>query len=289
MAHHDSPPYSQDNYQPQHANGAAGAPQTRQVPQALTVVAPRPGYAPQPISALDGISRPEQAAMRSTDYPFQGMGGGPGQSSSPLSVPNSPHPLNPPISPITPVFARGSPLPRPVKFQDAEPIMRGNKEETLLPRRGERGDDFWRRFSMVVKDEAKTGTKESSWLQKTRNGNGRLSRWVWVIGLILVLVIAGVSVLGWYFTRDEPDHQRPGAFGGHGEQTAPGEGPTAPVLDATGGTSRMVQATHTVARRAEPTSLSPLLDIADRAASSHQAKRSNSNKSRHAKRDHLVW
>lgn len=194
MAHHDSPPYSQ------------APPQTRQAPQALTVVAPRPGYAPQPISALDGIARPEQAAMRPTDYPFQGMGGGPGQSSSPLSVPNTPHPLNPPISPITAVFARGSPLPRPVKFQDAEPIMRGEKEETMLPRRGERGDDFWRRFSMVVKDEAKTGKKEryecivhlsvrttsevdcSSWLQKTRNGNGRLSRWVWVIGVILILV-----------------------------------------------------------------------------------------------------
>jgi hypothetical protein len=31
--------------------------------------------------------------------------------------------------------------------------MRGNSEETLLPSRGEKGDDFWRRFSMVAKED----------------------------------------------------------------------------------------------------------------------------------------
>ena len=31
--------------------------------------------------------------------------------------------------------------------------MRGEKEETLLPKRGENGDQFWRRFSMVAKVE----------------------------------------------------------------------------------------------------------------------------------------
>lgn len=31
--------------------------------------------------------------------------------------------------------------------------MRSNSEERLLPRRGEKGDDFWRRFSMIAKEE----------------------------------------------------------------------------------------------------------------------------------------
>jgi hypothetical protein len=40
--------------------------------------------------------------------------------------------------------------------------MRGGTEDVLLPQRGEKGDDFWRRFSMVAKieDRKPAGSKE---------------------------------------------------------------------------------------------------------------------------------
>jgi hypothetical protein len=31
--------------------------------------------------------------------------------------------------------------------------MRSDSEDHLLPRRGDKGDNFWRRFSMVAKEE----------------------------------------------------------------------------------------------------------------------------------------
>jgi hypothetical protein len=71
------------------------------------------------------------------------------------SVPSTPHPLQPPMTPITPVFARPSKSPAPSDVQFSEAIIRGNSEDNLLPKRGERGDDFWRRFSMVAKEEKK--------------------------------------------------------------------------------------------------------------------------------------
>ena len=82
-----------------------------------------------------------------------------------VHVPATPHPLPPTITPITPVFVRPTKADedREVKFVASTPILRGDKEETLLPKRGERGDDFWRRFSMVVKQERMTPTS-----QKTR-------------------------------------------------------------------------------------------------------------------------
>ena len=77
----------------------------------------------------------------------------PGLSSLP-SVPSTPHPLQLPATPITPVFARPSqsPAPRDVKFAQ-DTIIRGDADD-LLPKRGQRGDDFWRRFSIVAKQES---------------------------------------------------------------------------------------------------------------------------------------
>lgn len=136
------------------------------------IAAPRPGYA-APIAALN-LARPETASTRapppqpidvpSLENPFEPPmaqvyhpNGGPMVTSpSPSIPPSSPHPLQPPITPITPVFARPA-KPGGVTFSEpgprTKPIMRGNNEETLLPRRGEKGDDFWRRFSMVAKIE----------------------------------------------------------------------------------------------------------------------------------------
>lgn len=71
---------------------------------------------------------------------------------TPTSIPSIPHPLQPPITPITPVFARPNKV---TSFQQEQPIMRGKTEDTVLPSRGQKGDDFWRRFSMVIHEQEK--------------------------------------------------------------------------------------------------------------------------------------
>jgi hypothetical protein len=130
---------------------------------------------------------------------------------APISVPNAPHPLPPTMTPILPVFARPS---NPSELNDVkrgpESIMRGNSEEKLLPRRGENGDDFWRRFSMVAREESQKPHSQkqrwdypslfvtvtshvkivilSAWLRKTQSGANRLSIWIWILGLIIFSV-----------------------------------------------------------------------------------------------------
>jgi hypothetical protein len=146
--------------------------------QPPTIAAPRPGYA-APIAALNlahsetlstSSTTPSPAPMNTPtlENPFdspmaqvykpRGI-----PLPSPSLPPSSPHPLQPSITPITPVFARpakagaltfSEPIPR------NKPIMRGGTESSLLPGRGERGDDFWRRFSMVAKIDNGNGSKE---------------------------------------------------------------------------------------------------------------------------------
>ena len=164
------------------ATSAANSPRS---PPPQYIAAPRPGYV-APIAALN-LARPEAAAFPNVPKslpPALRVGANPDATpfepkdpfGNPLPSPHSPyhpmpspspsitkpHPLQPPMTPITPVFARPSQpgisfsntaVPRPPK-----PIMRGDTEGTLLPSRGEKGDDFWRRFSMVVKVEK--GQKE---------------------------------------------------------------------------------------------------------------------------------
>ncbi|KAK7056998.1 hypothetical protein VNI00_002716 [Paramarasmius palmivorus] len=193
------------------------------------IAAPRPGYA-APIAALN-LARPEPAAN-----PVMPMGGMPGyrqpgppmmqnpfnpplqnpfsphpqqgrmqnpfqpprpnySSPSPMPVSSTPHPLEPPVTPITPVFARPA---KEIKF-DEKPIMRGKTEDTMLPSRGQRRDDFWRRFSMVVHEQERPNAQKRSdtnhfpnsmWLRRTQNGIKRMSRWVWLVGILLILVTA---------------------------------------------------------------------------------------------------
>ena len=144
------------------------------VPQ--PIAAPRPGYA-APIAALN-LARAEPSAtpvgrmpnpnspLPHINNPFEHPHPQPrSQYAMPASpAPSTPHPLHPSVTPITPAFIRPSKSPAlrnggaiNVKFSEGEaiprkPIMRGNSEETLLPGRGEKGDDFWRRFSMVAKE-----------------------------------------------------------------------------------------------------------------------------------------
>lgn len=161
---------------------AQSIPQQKPVP----LLAPKPGYAapiaalsmpqpssPSPVPALQthrfppGLNPPrahfdQHGAPRLppavTRPPFA--------PATPISVPSTPHPLPPTMSPILPVFARPSKATQSLDIQwGPEPILRGNSEEKLLPRRGEEGDDFWRRFSMVAREESR---KPSS--QKQRYG-----------------------------------------------------------------------------------------------------------------------
>ena len=168
----------------------------------IPLAAPQPGYA-APVAALN-LSRPSPAAT-----PDGRMPASPEMSEFGGGMPSTPHPLQPPMVPIAPVFARPSTATsRDVKFA-ATPIMRSETEDTVLPRRGQKGDDFWRRFSMVVKEDMATpsGQKQrygfplgdafldahtsallSIWLRKTQSGTTRMSRWVWIVGITLLIV-----------------------------------------------------------------------------------------------------
>ncbi|TFK52190.1 hypothetical protein OE88DRAFT_1369047 [Heliocybe sulcata] len=225
-----------------------------QVPatQPIPLASPRPGYAaPNPVHALDSISRPSPAAMRdgqmSEANPIRLAIPPP----APVNVPSTPHPLQPPMTPITPIFARPrNEAANGVKFETSQlrpGIMRAHSEDTPLPRRGERGDEFWRRFSMV----AKSDTKESFWLKKTQNGTSRLSRWVWVIGLFLLACIAGAVALGVYVShKSTTGHSTPKAIGGSANEAATSTEGAATASAVGAPSSHHVSPTNTVARRA---------------------------------------
>jgi hypothetical protein len=118
------------------------------------LAAPQPGYA-APIAALN--------ARQASPGPQTPMPNPHGQQPrhppaalvirppvAPISVPSTPHPLPPTMTPIQPVFARpDKQSPPQVRF--GAPILRSGREDTIA-RRGEKGDDFWRRFSMIAKE-----------------------------------------------------------------------------------------------------------------------------------------
>jgi len=153
------------------------------------------------------------------------------------------------MTPITPVFARPA-KGVDIKFRDEKPIMRGNSEGVTLPKRGERGDDFWRRFSVIAKDENRKSS--SSWLKKTQNGTTRLSRWVWIIGMLLAICAAAAIGLGVWLSHNSASHQQPAVIGGSADNAA-----TETIADtsavgkgtASVATSLHVSPTNTVARR----------------------------------------
>lgn len=137
---------------------------------AVPLVAPKPGYAapiaalsiPQPSPSPDTTRFPpgiHPKRMQLDQYGAPHMQPAavtrprPPQA-APISVPSTPHPLPPTMTPILPVFARPSVATQPHNLKwGPETIIRGNSEEKLLPKRGEQGDDFWRRFSMVIREE----------------------------------------------------------------------------------------------------------------------------------------
>ncbi|KAJ6525241.1 hypothetical protein DFH09DRAFT_1095713 [Mycena vulgaris] len=255
-------------------------------PSSPSIAAPRPGYA-APMAALNqsangnGITRPAPSAVPAGRTPPSGghpnlrivtpaphSPGSPfGQPASPYGTPSpsaSPHPLQAPVTPITPVFARpqrtqtmssvGS-----VGFSDTKGlIMRGDGEETLLARgRGEKGEQFWRRFSMVAKDPEEK--RPSSWLKKTQGGKSRLNRWVWIVGFVLIVCAAGGIGLGVYMSEQASAHYRPEAIGGSANDGVSAITTTSATANKSGAKGAIatstvlhVAPTNTVARR-EPT------------------------------------
>ncbi|KAG6377142.1 hypothetical protein JVT61DRAFT_1194 [Boletus reticuloceps] len=253
----------------------------------VPLAAPRPGYA-APIANLNvsgyspppGQSQPPQMGQVPQALRVQADTGAPRMpppiyqtAAARPSVPSTPHPLQPPMSPITPIFARPSKPPTQSDVQFSESIIRGNSEDNLLPKRGERGDDFWRRFSMVAKEEK----KPSSWLTKTQSGTNRLSRWVWVIGIIL-LVCTGAGIGIWYYvSHTSISNQAPTAVGGSAGETA---GSSSPIKGSSS-SSPHVMPTFTLGHRdtmAYPTPAAPALihkssgDAAQANVASHNKK-----------------
>ncbi|KAF9241145.1 hypothetical protein BU15DRAFT_87366 [Melanogaster broomeanus] len=189
-------------------------PMMGQIPQALRVTRPQADF--------DALRMPPPIYQTADPRP---------------SVPSQPHPLQPPMTPIQTCIS-----PVDVTFS-SDPIIRSNSEDNLLPKRGERGDHFWRRFSMVAREEK----KPSSWLTKTQNGTSRLSRWVWIVGITLLICIGAGTGIGWYISHKSPSHQQPTAVGGSANETT---GPNSPTATAAGSSSPHVTPTNTVARRA---------------------------------------
>jgi len=239
------------------------------------IAAPKPGYAAT-VAALNVPASPSpphsqrpnpqmnrrlpaalQVSVPKPSHPtLISPGSNPFSDPSPSLVSSTPHPLQPPITPIMPVFARPTKSPANISFATTSPsprpIIRGNSEETLLPARGEKGDDFWRRFSMVAK--LPETTKDSPWLKKTQNGDSRLSRWVWVIGISLLVCIGAGVGLGWYFTHNNPAHQRPASLGPTGNATEAIPSSSAVMLTTSGSSTVLkVTPTRTIDKRAEAT------------------------------------
>lgn len=245
----------EDAYANDNKHAALAAATGRGIPEPLP--APRPGYVasknPFEIPVPAPAAAPEGRQMAQLPAALAAAGGRPPAllttipPPAPISVPSTPHPLPPTMTPITPAFAR--PV-KPTSQRDVtfgrEPIMRSNSEERLLPRRGEKGDDFWRRFSMIAKEEKSKPYKQSQWLRSTQNGTSRMSRCIWFVGLILLAAVGLGIGLGWYVAHNSKGSSDPTAVGGSANQAST-YSPTSTV--AATSSSHHVSPTNTVARR----------------------------------------
>jgi len=169
------------------------------------------------------------------------------------------------MTPITPVFAR--PRHQDIAF-DEKPIMRGAGEGTSIPVRGEKGDDFWRRFSMVVKEENQKPSqqKTSSWLKTTQGRTKSMYRWVFFIGIILTICAVAAIGLWSYISHNSTTHTEPTAIGGSAKEGGDLSSSVVGSVSAGGAaatlaTSLHVSPTNTVARRIvyEPQPTGPAL------------------------------
>lgn len=59
----------------------------------------------------------------------------------------------------------------------------------------------------------------SAWLRKTESGSTRLSTWVWLVGILLLIAIGGGIGVGWFFTHNKPA-ALPVAIGGSADEAS---------------------------------------------------------------------
>ncbi|KAI0662288.1 hypothetical protein C8Q70DRAFT_637140 [Cubamyces menziesii] len=78
-----------------------------------------------------------------------------------------------------------------------------------------------------------------------------MSRWVWVIGVTLLIIIAGAIGLGWYVSHNSTTHNAPTAIGGSANEKAiDAQTSTTAVAEAMATSTVLhVSPTNTVARR----------------------------------------
>ncbi|KZT44417.1 hypothetical protein SISSUDRAFT_1056771 [Sistotremastrum suecicum HHB10207 ss-3] len=227
--------------EPKHAQGEQTkmpSPDTRTQPTIISSHGPRKDMQIVIPQTAQPIPRMPQPAFMASPSPTRTL---------------TPLPLQAPKTPILPVFAR--PSDKEVKFLDAKPILRGNSEETLLPRNTAKGDEFWRRFSMVAKDDHVKRNKRSTWLVTHEARSSRMSLMVWLMGIFLLICIGGAVVLIWFLTRNTAP-ELPKALGGNAsEGVINATSTTASTIKPSGLTSSPL---HTVTGDLPPSTTPPI-------------------------------
>lgn len=116
----------------------------------------------------------------------------------------------------------------------------------------------------------------SSWLQKSQSSSSRMSRWIWCIGIVLLIIIGGSIGLGIYASHKSSTTTTPEALGGS-ESEGVSFTPTTSSHAATGAlagassTSLHVSPTNTVAKRWALPIPEPTIGLSARAVSARSS------------------
>lgn len=85
------------------------------------------------------------------------------------------------------------------------------------------------------------------WLRKTQDGSHRLARWVWITGIVILVIIAVAAGVGYHLTHNTPSHQQPTALGGSANEAATAvTTSTSALVNANGSTVKHVSPTYTL-------------------------------------------
>ncbi|KAG8986313.1 hypothetical protein FRB90_004077 [Tulasnella sp. 427] len=271
------------------------APQpTRPIPAAGNRAGP-PGLSinpPHPSAFQHGPPMFGGSPMPGSATPY----GSPAFPMTPTQIPTSNStPIQPVfIQPIKPAFIKADgdneKSSSVLSHESAMPILRGDKEDSLplrsgrrIPRVGEKmgkdGDQFWRRFSMVVKAEKTTPAtkKKSEWLEKHQRGTRVHRRWAMCFGVFLLAGIIGAAVTGWWFTRNNPDHQVPETLGEDSAHHTMGDTTTAIPTPVSGKKTTSAAAAHKTATADDNATAKRIKRMVEEAQDLHLDQRSSSD------------
>lgn len=124
------------------------------------------------------------------------------------------------LAPVVPAFAQAPLLPhsdsqttlysQSSSRSYADTFIRGNADDDL-----DKTDIFWRRFNASAQQQQLPDAEKSSWLEKTEGKSSRSRRWIWIVGLLLVLLAAGGIGIGVFISfHDSSNTSRPDTIGG---------------------------------------------------------------------------